>query len=388
MRASSLTIVLALAGCDGLAIGDEVQAVCTRGDAAVDASVFAALTATSWYDAGACNDGGGLPPTCNRLRLGADGRFAWTATSDYTERDDAGAWNFRARDTAGGVVCLDDGSVVDFALTEHGLRWGLHGALAPDEAQPARGDADDLPAIAVDPLFHALVARRWVKTNELDRYREPSSFALFDNGMFHASYRDGACEAMGTFSLLHVDDRLELAPRADPNACDLRDGGTSANVASSNDLPTIVDGVLELYASSYRDAEVMTDERSLVFGAYGGDAGLTVRATWTGALRPAATTTWALALANDSSRAQAITHITISTTPLALADNGFTSTGPTTVLVDRPLAEMVAPGAASPQALTFTPPAAAWASLVIDIASADERQSYSNRRSYVVELAP
>jgi len=103
----------------------------------VDAAVYSALTTTSWFDSGGCGPTGDpLPPTCNRLQLGADGSYTWTAFSDYPERMQSGSWNFRARDATTGVVCLDDGSVVDFALTPTGdLRWGQLGLLSARDSR-------------------------------------------------------------------------------------------------------------------------------------------------------------------------------------------------------------------------------------------------------------
>jgi hypothetical protein len=127
---------LVLAGCDEADPAVLARHVCGEGNPSTDAAVYTALTATSWFDRSRCESGDRLPPTCNRLQLSGDGSYTWTAFSDAPERDQAGAWNFRARDATSGLVCLGNGSVVDFALTPAGgLRWGPLGELDPDVRQ-------------------------------------------------------------------------------------------------------------------------------------------------------------------------------------------------------------------------------------------------------------
>jgi hypothetical protein len=110
---ATMSLMWAMLGCTG---GNSAVArnVCGAGNPTVDAAIDHALTRASWFDAAGCGPTGDpLPPTCNRVRLGGDGSYTWTAVSDAPERQQSGTWNFRARDATSGVVCLADGLLDD-----------------------------------------------------------------------------------------------------------------------------------------------------------------------------------------------------------------------------------------------------------------------------------
>ena len=366
----------------------ETHPVCGPSDdpALVDALVFAELTATSWYQEGACNDPAPLPPTCNRLELRADGTFAWTAISDYVERDESGPWNFRPRDAESGVICFGGGSVMDYRLDATGLRWGLLGLFTPEAPLVEAGSREGLPAVEPSPLFTDLVATSWVKTNSLDLDSVATSFTLFEDGTFTAEYRDGECTHGGTFSV--VGD--ELQPRNDDNFCR---SGTPANLAASNERPVFdAAGRLVFYRGAYRDAGIETEERFLAFSNYGGDNGLYVTAEWTGDLALGAGTEWTLTVRNAGSMPQTVTWLGISLQGLVASGNGYTADGPEVMLIDDIITGVeLAPGETWSTVEAFTPAAAPgtspdWASLDIAVDSFDAGQPYSNARGFLLGM--
>jgi len=227
--------------------------VCGPGeDETTDDDVFARLTATSWYDEVACNSGDPLPPTCNRLRLSADGTFAWTADSDAIERDLSGGWNFRARDATTGVVCLEDGSVVDFALEQAapagGLRWARLGVLSPDEPLAGGGLRADLPDVTPAPLFLDLTAHAWAKTNEMDLFYLPTSFLLRRDGTFDATWRAGECAAGGTFSVVSL---MWFEPRFEGSPTPRRTAATCGGAARRRASPLASRGSTRMACSTH-----------------------------------------------------------------------------------------------------------------------------------------
>jgi len=388
-----LPLLLGGLGCEGASPEQLAREVCGQGTRAVDEAVYSALTATSWFDRGNCEARDPLPPTCNRVELAGDGTYSWTAFSDAPERDESGAWNFRARDATGGVICLDNGSVIDFELTPTGgLRWEPLGVLDPEAPlgrAPGRGA---LPTIAVDPFYIELTDHAWAKTDELDLYRLPTTLTLRGNGTFTAELRQGECVADGTFSLVRErnfrSSRLTFWANAAPNRCDLRDGGTPYTI-SSGDTPRIdEDGVLHLTGTAYRDARISTERRLIAFSSYSEDAGLTVTAEWDGALRAGTATSWAISLHNNGGSPQMVSSLRIDLTPLALTGDGFTAAGPVAIAVDRALGFTIAPGDTLPLAgdTVFTPGPAGWTLLHIEVDSSDSRQPYRNQDSYIVEL--
>lgn len=385
----AMAAMAAMLGCAG--DGAVAREVCRPGNPSVDAAVYQALTRTTWFDQGRCGSGGPLPPTCNRVRLGGDGSYSWTAISDVPERQESGSWNFRARDATSGLVCLGDGSVIDVALTPGGgLRWGPLGELAAETpSSPGAGRAA-LPVITVDPMFVDLTAHPWAKTNELDLYREPTSFVLGGDGTFDASFRGGACTATGTFSLSRepVAGGTQLTlwtALAARNQCDLRSGGTPA-FDLGGETPQLEAGILSLSDASYRDQAIVTDERDLAFSSYDGAAGLTVSATWHGALRAGAQTSWAISLGNDGKAPQQVASLHLDLTPMQLTRDGFIAGGPAVTAVDRALGSTIAPG--HPLQLpdvAFTPGPAGWLLLHVEVDSSDS-QAYRNQGSFLVEL--
>lgn len=343
-------LLVCVVGCTST--DSEEAVICTANDPAV----FTQLTDQRW---GACDSNNGL---C--LQLAADGTYrAVTGYDDYAISD-SGLWSFVARDATSGLACFDNGSVIDFALTPDGLRWD--GAMLPAfESLAIVGSRAALAVIPASPVFLDLTEHPWAKTNDFDLDLAPTSFSLHRDGTFTGSFRHGASSVNGTFSVVY-DNRgdVEFHPRSTPS------------IAASNDVPHFDDnGLLRFYAASYRDAAIKTDEQSLAYSAYAGDAGLVVTATWRGALLPNATSTWELTLRNPTAREQTITSIQIM---LAVFDGQ-------TVLVDRTLQEVVAPGAAYTTTVDVAFAAGPQA-LLIDVRSFDTRQPYTNYRSFFVEL--
>jgi hypothetical protein len=386
-----LPLLLGGLGCDGAAPEELASQICGEGVPSVDAEVYRALTASSWFDRGQCESTDPLPPTCNRVRLAGNGTFTWTAVSDAPERNEAGMWNFRARDATSGLVCLDNGSVVDFALTPAGgLRWGPLGELAgEDRLEPGPG-RDALPTISVAPLFVDLTAHAWAKTDEMDLYRLPTTLTLRGDGTFDAELRNGECTASGTFSLIRErtfrSDRFTLWSDTAPNTCDLR-GGTPFALPGGDTPRFIEDGLLHLADALYRDARTSTERRIVEFSAYGDQAGLTVHASWDGALRAGEATFWLVSLHNNGATTQAVSSLRIDLTPLTLTTDGFVAAGPAAIAVDRALGLTISPfdAAGIDDEVVFTPGPAGWVSLHIEIDSADA-QSYRNEAHFLVEL--
>ncbi len=369
MRGRWGVILLAVVGCTDAPVEELARTVCGGPSTHDELTLFGQLTALSWWASGPCTDGGGLPPTCNRLELRRDGSYAWTAASDYLERDDHGAWNFRARDARSGVLCLGDGSVIDFALEPTGLRFGPLGILDPDQPLGGTGSRDQLPTVRVDDAYVALTAHPWVKTNELDLYRLPEELALARDGTLAATYRSGSCEVTGTFSLVadHVGGltprtRFSLWPAEAPNTCDLRGGGSPANVPSGE--PELEGDLLHFYAASYRPPGP-TEDRLLRF-SYGSDAGLAITARWTGALHSNAPSAWTFDLVNnDPLRAQQLVRLRLAQTPLVATSDSYQAAGPEVVLADVAIGQTLAPGASLELPVTFTLGAPGLTQLVI-----------------------
>jgi hypothetical protein len=363
-----VVIAIVVAGCAGDATTEPREPICVPGD---DAAMFATLTAQRW---GACGSNVGL---C--LALAADGSYeAVRGEGDY-EITSSGRWNFLARDAASGIACLDDGSVIDFALGDAGLVWGLAGVLPPRDPLPSTGVREALSDLLPAPEFYALTRHVWAKTNELDLYGEATSFELRRDGTFDAAFRGGECSIAGTFSLVATSTGFELDPRALPNSCDTR--GVPGNLGASNEHPVIEDGVLRLYAASYRDAAISTDEQTLSYTSYGDDT-LRVEARWRGALsdesRP-----WTFTLHNASTRIQTITSLRVSITPLEPTTNGFSLAGPPTVIVDRSLHEALAPGDSLERSEDVAVAASGLWDIEIDVSSYDDIQRYDNQRDFV-----
>ena len=345
-----MLLLVCLVGCTSTAADELV--ICT----ANNPTVFTQLTGQRW---GACDSNNGL---C--LQLAADGSYrAVTGYDDYAISE-SGRWSFVTRDATSGLACFDNGSVIDFAITPDGLRWdGV--MLRAFESLEITGSRAVLDVIPASPVFVQLTEHPWAKTNDFDLDLAPTSFSLHRDGTFTGSFRHGASSVSGTFSVVYDEDGdVEFHPRSEPN------------IAASNDVPHFEDnGLLRLYSATFRDASIDTDEQSLAYSAFGDDAGLIVGATWRGALAPNATSTWELTLRNATAREQTITSIRIM---LVVFDSQ-------TVLVDRTLQEVVAPGAAYTTTVDLAF-AAGPQGLLIDVRSFDARQTYGNYRTFFVEL--
>ena len=320
-----------------------------------DATAFANLTATNWNDGG-CDSGGPLPPTCNTIELDADGRYAWTAISDVVERDQHGQWNFTARDQSSGIVCLDNGAVLAFEMIAGGMRLGQLG-LETGKPLTATGSREDLFPVLSDPLFPALTAHEWVKTNNFNLGTDAQQFTLARDGTFTASYRDGACTHGGVWSI-DLDPRSSgptpvLYPSSDANTCDIR-GSTSAQLPAA-DVPRIELGRLILFCSSYRGPA--TAPPWFAFQGYSDDVGVET----SGALDhdvSASGTTFDLDFVNRATTAKNLSSFAIRATPVMLVPQGYSGTGPAVLLASSDLSgTSLAPGDHASASLSITPPA-------------------------------
>ena len=352
---------------------------------AFDATVFASLTATAWNDAG-CSSTDPLPPTCNTIELDADGRYAWTAVSDVTERDQHGQWNFMARDTSSGIVCLDNGAVLAFQLFPQGLRLGELG-LGASTPLTATGAREDLFPVQSDPLFPELTAHEWVKTNNFDLGTNAQQFTLARDGTFAASYRDGACTHGGVWSI-DITPRTTgptpmLFPSSDPNTCDIR-SSTSAQLPAS-DVPRIEDGRLVLYDTAYRAPG--TAAPWFAFQGYGDGVGIDTSGTLDHDVS-ASGTNFDFDFANGSRSAKALSSISIRATPTMQVADGYSAAGPTVMLVSMDLTgTSLAPGDHATASLTAAP-AAGLTQLTIELDYADSTQTYMSRADYFVTVGP
>ncbi len=341
-----------------------------------DELMFRTLTAQRW---GACGSNIGL---C--LELAADGSYSMIRGFDDYAITNEGRWNFLARDDATGVACLDDGSVIDFALTPGGLQWGLVGMLPPREPLSVNGLRTELPELLPADEFYALTANAWTKTNALDLYGYPTEMSLAHDGTFAASFRHGECEVAGTFSVIATNLGFELNPNAAPNTCDTRAGGSPANVGASNEHLVISDDVLRFYGASYRDVSAGRSVESLSFTSYGTDA-LRVDARWSAPLA-ASSRAWELTLHNGSTRVQTVTSIAMSVTPMVATTDGYSTAGEPIVLVDRQLHELVGPGRDYARDEDVAIGETGLLMLTIVVSSYDDIQRYDNQRSFILSL--
>lgn len=385
-RLTAILLALSASACGPLATGGveaieaerQAQAACgPSADSAIDAKIFGQLTAYQWYSQAACENGGPLPPTCERLALKADGGFTWSAVSDYPERQDFGQWNFRARDANSGIVCLNDRDVIDFSLTAEGLQW-TNLLLSPGPALAERGDRLGLPQLDTPELFSRLLATPWTKTNDLDAHTRPAQFTLFHAGRFEARYRGGECSHAGTFSLLDG----QLRPRSETNHCDLRYGGSTASLG--NGEPKFIDGLLIHSGASYSSGP-SSEKQTLAFASYSDTGGLFFKAEWRGAVRPNHASEWLLTLRNLGERSQTVAALTLSSQPLLQTSQAFSSDGAPVVLASPSVDNVIlGPGETFTTTVTVVLPTIGWTSLHFEAPSSDERQVYGNSQRFIV----
>jgi len=350
---------------------------------AFDATVFANLTATDWHDGG-CDSGGPLPPTCNTIELDASGQYSWMAISDVVERNQHGQWNFTARDQSSGIVCLDNGAVLSFELITGGLRLGELG-LETGMPLTGTGSREDLFPVLSDPLFPALTAHEWVKTNNFNLGTDAQQFTLARDGTFTASYRDGACTHGGVWSI-DITPRTtgavpQLFPSSEPNTCDIR-GGTTAQLPAA-DVPRIENGRLILFSSSYRGSA--SGQPWFSFDGYSDEVATT------GTLDhdvSASGTTFALDFENRSKVAKSLTSISIRATPVMVVADGYSSTGPAVQLASSDLTgTSLAPADHASASLSITP-AVGDQLLTIELDYIDATQAWTSRADYFVTVGP
>jgi hypothetical protein len=386
---SSILGSLLLIGCGGPTdIERAAAAVCgPSGSADVDRAVFQALTSVDWANS-ACASTAPLAPTCHRLELRADGSYAWTAISDYTERDDAGTWNFRARSDRDGLVCLSDGSVMNFRVEDGSMTFGPF-VFAAGAALTDSGDRDALPHVRASDLYMSLSERAWIKTNHFDLLARPDAFSLRRDGTLWASYRAGSCEHGGVWSLDHGDiadaGSATLTEITDPHTCDARREPTTAIVGAWNDRPVIDDGVLMRAAGdTYADEETARAQELFAFTSYGRGVSLLSRGTFHGTLQAGTETVIDLAIENESDRAHQLGRVQVSVQPLTAE---LSTSGDPIVLAERDYTGTeLLPGQVYADTLAVTPPAAGLHLFQVIVESTNERQSWRNRGSYLVEL--
>lgn len=357
-------------------------------------ALFRALTATTWRGPG-CGAGGGQPATCTRLELRADGSYALGAESDYTERDDEGRWSFAAGGERSGVVCLDGAkaspprsdapkdlpSALAFALENDGLTLGGRSFVAGPPAG-ASGSLSSLDDVAL-PAGYARLLGEWTKSNAFDLFMRATELRFEAGGRFVATHQSG-CRYGGSFSW----DKGVFTPASDPNTCDTR-GPMTASIASSNDEPEWVDGMLVFYSSSYRPKGV-TGPETFYFDPYSRE--LRVRGELDGPLKKDVPARIRLRLDNRVPRAKTLETLTVrlaATTP-SPDGNGFTLEGTPRVIGVRDFAgAVVAPSGSHDDEITITPDVAGeHMYLDFEIAFRDERQPYQGSRSYQARVEP
>jgi hypothetical protein len=381
--------LLALVGCTvGPPSGPSAGIEVCGARSSYDGAVFAALTAVEW-DSGCDGGGGGLAPTCTQIQLGADGHFSWTAISDYVERDQSGGWNFQTRSDHDGIVCLQTGAVLAFSIESNLLTFGPLG-LSPGMALTATGSRGSLPTLVSDPLFPQL-AHTWTKANRFDLYRVAQDITLVRDGTYTASYRDGACTHAGTWSVDLEPRTTGPTPvwwtRADSNACDLRNGGTTAELEDNGDTPLVEDSGLVLYDQAYREVGTTDTHSWFSFDAYS----TSVRTTGTldAELSASSPTTFDLVFDNRSDTNKTLTSFSVRATPVTLTTAGYEAAGSTFDLVVADLGnESLATLSQTGHSVTVSPPAAGDIDLAFELDYADAIQTYTSRASYIVTIGP
>lgn len=354
-----------------------------------DDAVFAALTASEW-DSGCDGGGGGLAPTCTRIQLGADGEFSWLAVSDYVERDQAGRWAFSARSSTAGIVCLGTGAVLPFELAPGLLHLGGAG-YSPGAALAATGSRDGLSTVISDPLYPQLVAHAWTKTNDFDLYRLPQDFTLARDGTFSAAYRDGTCTHGGTWGLDVVPrtggNATLFVSSADANSCDLRSGGSNAQLPASDDEVHVDGARLVFFDSAYRATNAADTRPWFSFDAYG--TTVATSAYLDRNLSASAATTLSLDFANQSTSGKTLTSFAVLATPMVATTDGYTSAGATATLATLDLGgTSLAPGDHVAATAAIAPGTAGDVELEIDTTYSDATQSYAGREFYFATVAP
>jgi hypothetical protein len=380
--------LLALVGCTVGSPSDPSAGIAACGATSpYDHAVFAALTAVEWDNN--CVGGGGLPPTCTQIQLGADGHFKWQAVSDVVERDQSGGWNFSARSDHDGIVCLQTGAVLAFSIEAYGIWLGQLG-LSPGPALTATGSRGALPTVISDPLYPQL-ARAWTKANRFDLYRVAQDITLARDGTYVASYRDGACTATGTWSVDLETRTTGPTPiwwtRADANTCDILNGGKTAELEDNGGTPLVEDSRLVLYDQTYREVGA-TDTRSwFSFDSYTGS--VRTSGTLDSELSVSSPTTFDLVFDNRSDTAKTLTSFAIRATPVALTTGGYQPAGATVDLAVADLGgESLATLSWTSHSLNVSPPTAGDVELALELDYADATQMYTGRTSYIVTIAP
>jgi hypothetical protein len=358
-------------------------------DAAARDAAFDALTATTWNGGGCKSDGGGLPPTCTVLTLRRDGTYTLVATSDYTERDDAGSWALAADDATTGLLCLDGAKATPMRMyagenLPSALRFRLNGAtlsagplgFSAGEPLVSSGSAAALADVKAPVGFTRVAGHAWEKTNAFDRAMLPDEFTVDGAGRFTASWRGGACTGTGAVSW----DKDTLVPLSDANACDVRNAApATAIIGVSNEVPDFVAGVLVLYESAFRPKGA-GGRNELFFDPYSDS--LRVHGAWDGDLRANVATPIDFTFENrDAKSTRTFQKITITLTPPG-------GTSPIT-LAERRYSTSLAAGASTSDTIPITPLAAGSGFvLAIAIAYVDATQPYAGSRTFDVAISP
>jgi hypothetical protein len=369
-----LICALACAGCTQS--GDPV---CGKPHPA-DGALYAFLTASGWQNG--CPSTGRLPTTCTELTLEADGSYAWTARSDYTERDQSGSWNFSSASTNGGVICLGDGSVLRFDRRGKDLRFGPM-TFSPGKPLSGRGERADLPHVNPSSLYVGLVAAAWQKANLFNLFMEPDRLQLARDGTFSASYRAGACKHGGTWSL----DGSTMIPASDANTCDQRGGGTTASIAASNARPRLEGDLLVFRAGAvYHDAERPLARPLFRFDAYGDSVETTGELF--GKLAAGSQSSIRFTLENRSAAEMWLEALELTLQALKPAGSGFTLDGPEEALAKQDLGlKQLASSAKQSLTVTFTPKTTGtYVQLTVKLSYKSAKQDYRGEGRYTATI--
>jgi hypothetical protein len=359
------------------------------------ASVFESLTENAWADGGCANSGAMLAPTCTRLELRKDGSYKLTATSDYTERDDAGSWNFALSNQMAGIVCLDGAkasalrtdappnqpSAMYFEIGT-GLTFGSFGFSAAEPIARA-GAPGSLSTIALPAAYGELIAEGWRKTNPFDLAFTPDAITFERSGHLSASYRAGACQHGGHFSW----DKGMLTPISDDNQCDLR-GPRPASVASSNEEPVFLDDLLVFYSASYRRESNTATRQIFIFDPYSNS--LRVRGEFDGVLSVSSPTALTVSFENLEELPRQLVKLEVTAQKVVPAadGNGYSADGAKTTLITRDYTGVtLAPHAKHDDAFSIAPTLGGDnVDLEMTIDYTDAHQPYHGSRTFLVAI--
>jgi hypothetical protein len=174
-------------------------------------ALFAQLTATTWCSA-IPDAPRGATPARTHYTLRRDGTDEWGRYSDAPEDSGAGQWNFEKTTPGGGVLLLDSGDVLRFALLRDGtLRLAAQplNACQPQPDVDAPLSAGALPVVHPTALYERLTAHPWRKASDDIPYPTPTRVEFRRTGEYLAMFGDGNCSSLGFWSLRGDELTLE-----------------------------------------------------------------------------------------------------------------------------------------------------------------------------------